>query len=261
MHGSRPITARGCAGRGPGARDRPDPGRAGPGAIGAPAPAPGADRGRPAGGRLAGHRGARGGDPPGRRLGGGRGGGRARVRGHDRRGAGRAPAAAAPRHGRRPRGAGAATARPRRSRPRARGAHAGVPGAGRQDAGDRGVVGQGRCGQVDGDGEPGHRAGPGRPPGRVARRRCLRLLGAQDARDRSRSDHHRRHGDPDVGARRQVPLHGVLRAGRPAGDLARPDAAQGDPAVPDRCLLGGAGLRAHRHAARNRGRRARPWPR
>ena len=154
--------------------------------------------------------------------------------------------------GRRPR------ARPRGSRACAGRADAGVPRTGVQDACHWRVVGQGWRRQVDGDGQPRHRAGAGRPPGRLARCRRLRLLGPQDARDRSRSDHHRRHGDPDLCPRRQVPLHGLLRAGRPAGDLARPDAAQGDPAVPHRCVLGGAGLRAHRHAARHRRRRAHP---
>ena len=189
-------------------RAGPDPRRARPGALGAAAPAPGPDRGRPARGGLARHRRAGRRDPPGRRLGAGRRGGRARVRRDDRRGAGRAAPAPAGRHARRTApsrttatttGTATATA--------ATGTRTAAPmpaflAPGRQDPGHRGVVGQGRRRQVDGDGEPRHRAGPGRAPGRAARRRRLRLLGPQDARHRPRPGDPRRHRDPDLGPRR-----------------------------------------------------------
>ncbi len=193
----------------------------------------------------------------------GPGGRRRRHRRHrdDRRGAGSAPPPPARRHargdgrswGRRRGGARSRCPRPRRKRPRGRAA-AGVPPARVQDPRHRCLVRQGRSGQVDGDGQPGHRTGAGRVRGRAARCGRVRLLGAQDARHRSRPGHPRRHRGPDGRARRALPLHGLLRAGRPAGDLARPHAAQGDPAVPHRRLLGTPRLRAHRHAPRHRRR-------
>ena len=195
-------------------------------------------------------------------------GGRARVRGDDRRGAGRAPrSACGP--------ACSATASRRRGRRRrhghdhaghghAHGRRAPMPAFLGPDAKTRVIgvsSGKGGVGKSTVTVNLAIALAAGRAPGRPARRRRLRLLGPQDARDRPRPDHHRRHRHPDIGPRRQVPLHGLLRAGRPAGHLARPDAAQGDPAVPDRRLLGRARLRARRHAAGHRRRRARPWPR
>ncbi len=95
------------------------------------------------------------------------------------------------RSGRGPRRGGS---RPRtRSPARTDGSGAGLPRRRRQDEGDRRVIGQGRCRQVDGDGESGHRPGPGRPFGGSARRRRLRLLGAQDAGHGPRPGDHRRH--------------------------------------------------------------------
>ena len=94
----------------------------------------------------------------------------------------------------------------------ARGTDARVLAARLDHARHRRVVGEGRRRQVDGDGEPGRGAGPGGPQRRSARRRRLRLLGAQDARDRPRPDHPRRRGDPHLGPRGPVPVHGVLRA-------------------------------------------------
>ena len=108
----------------------------------------------------------------------------------------------------------------------------------RYDTRHRRLVRQGRGRQVHGDGEPGHRLGASRPLGGPARRRRVRLLGSQDARHGPRPGDHRRHRRSDRRTRRPLPVDGVLRPRRPAGHLAGADVAQGDPAVPDRRLLG-----------------------
>ena len=218
------------------------------------APAPGARGGGPPRGGLARHRRAGRGDPPGGDGRARRRGGRARLRGDERRGAHRAAAPAARRNARkcRHRWRRRSRSRPRRARACPGRADAGLPRPRRLHARDRDLLREGRRRQVDGDGEPGHRLGPGRSQRRAPRRRRLRLLRPQDARDRPRPGHHRRHRHPDVGARRQVPVDGLLRARRPAGHLAGADAAQGDSAIPHRRLLGRARLRAHRHAPGHR---------
>ena len=141
---------------------------------GAAAPAPGAHRGGPARGGLAGHRRAGRGDPPRRPRRAGRRGGRARLRRDER-------ARSGPALRQRLRAGMLGDDRPARARPTTTHGHdhaghghghapragAGVPRPGRHDAGHRRVVGQGRCRQVDGDGEPGHRAGAGRPQRRA----------------------------------------------------------------------------------------------
>ena len=124
----------------------------------------------------------------------------------------------------------------------------------RQDAGHRRLVGQGWRRQVDGHRQPRHCAGAGRLRRGAARRRRLRLLGPEDARDRPRPGRARRHRHPHVRPRGPVPVHGLFRPRRPARHLARAHAAQGHPAVPHRRLLGRTRLRPRRHAPRN-GRR------
>ena len=209
-----------------------------------------------------GHRGAGRGDPPRRRLGGRRGGGRARVRRDDRRGACRSAAPAAGRHGgRRPTTTERRRARARPRGPRARARRAPMPAFLGPDAKTRVIgvsSGKGGVGKSTVTvnlaialAQAGHQVGL--LDADVYGFSVPKMLG---------TDH-----DPIIIGDMVIPTsaHGVkclsmgyFVPGRPAGDLARPDAAQGDPAVPDRCLLGRAGLRAHRHAAGHGGRRAHP---
>ena len=118
-------------------------------------------------------------------------------------------------------------------------------------------LGQGRRGQVVGDGEPRRSRWP-RPGKRVGVLDAdvygfsiPKMLGA-----RPRPDHPGRHRAADRRPRRALPVDGLLRPRRPAGDLAGPDAAQGHRAVRHRGLVGRARLPPHRHAAGHRRRGA-----
>ena len=84
---------------------------------------------------------------------------------------------------------------------------------------------------------------------RRPRRRRLGLQRPADARCGRQAGRVQRHDPAARGPRREGDLDGVLRARGDAGDLARPDAAQGDRAVPGRRLLGRPRLPALRPAA------------
>ena len=120
------------------------------------------------------------------------------------------------------------------------------------DQGHRRRVGQGRRRQVVRHGQPGARAGPRGPPGRRARRRHLRPLGARDARRRRRAPDRGRghdHAGPDPGHEGHLHRHAQAQA-RPGGRLARADPRPGADPDAGRRLLGRPRLPAARPAAR-----------
>ena len=95
----------------------------------------------------------------------------------------------------------------------------------------------------------------GHPAGR-ARLRRLRLLDPAHARRQPQARRQRRAQDPAAGVarRRQGDVDRLLRRGERGRRLARPDAPQGDPAVPRGRRLGRARVPAARPAARDRRR-------
>ena len=111
---------------------------------------------------------------------------------------------------------------------------------------------QGRRRQVDDDRQPRRCARRRRALRRRARLRRLRLLDPAHARRRGQARRERAPQDhPDGGARRrQGDVDRLLRRGERRGRLARPDAPQGDPAVPRGRRLGRARLPAARPPAR-----------
>ena len=141
----------------------------------------------------------------------------------------------------------AADARPRQ-------AAAGRAGQGQER--DLRLLRQGRRRQVDDDRQPGRGADRRRPRRRRPRLRRLRLLDPAHARRQQQARGQRRAQDPAAGGgrRRQGDVDRLLRRGERRRRLARPDAAQGDPAVPRGRRLGRARVPAARPAAGDRRR-------
>ena len=96
-------------------------------------------------------------------------------------------------------------------------------------------------------------AAEGSEGGRARRRRLGVQRAPHDGRHRQ-AGRLQRHDPAARGPRREGDLDGLLRARGDPRDLARPDAAQGDRAVPGRRLLGRPRLPAVRPAARHRRR-------
>ena len=135
-------------------------------------------------------------------------------------------------------------------------------GAGPGQERDLRRLGQGRRRQVDDDRQPRRGAGGRGPLGGRARLRRLRLLDPAHARDQPEARGLARAQDhPAALARRpQGDVDRLLRGRERSRRLARPDAAQGDPAVPRGRRLGRARLPAARPAARHRRRLDDPGP-
>ena len=138
--------------------------------------------------------------------------------------------------------------------PRPRQAAAGRAGPGQKR--DLRRLRQGRRRQVDDDRQPGRGADRRRPRRRRPRLRRLRLLDPAHARRQQQARGQRRAQDPAARGpeRRQGDVDRLLRRGERRRRLARPDAAQGDPAVPRGRRLGRAGVPAARPAAGDRRR-------
>ena len=137
---------------------------------------------------------------------------------------------------------------------RPRQAAGGRPGPGQER--DLRRLRQGRRRQVDDDRQPGCGAERRRARRRRPRLRRLRLLDPAHARRQPQTGSQRGAQDPAAGGggRGQGDVDRLLRRGELRGRLARPDAPQGDPAVPRGRRLGRAGVPAARPAAGDRRR-------